>query len=162
VRNLTLDDMSEKEIFEHLFTIAPQSKDTDGVVTSCLVRDDEIIADAVSAGVEHAEYMLLQKLTAEGIEILPTDTIYVTLQPCDRRSAGPGELLGDCTTNVTKAGIKNVVYSATYPKSEKSLERFAGAGISVRQCDDMDIIKRSVELFNSTNQDQAKHIPYPN
>lgn len=54
--------MTEKEIFEHLFEIAPQSNDTAGVVTSCLVRDSEIIADAVSAGVEHAEYMLLQKL----------------------------------------------------------------------------------------------------
>lgn len=54
--------MTEKDIFEHLFAIAPQSNDTDGVVTSCLVRDGEIIVDAVSAGVEHAEYMLLQKI----------------------------------------------------------------------------------------------------
>lgn len=153
--------MTEKEIFEHLFEIAPQSNDTDGVVTSCLVRDGEIIADAVSAGVEHAEYMLLQKLEAETVEILPTDTIYVTLQPCDRRSPGPGELLGDCTTNVTNAGIKHVVYAATYPKSEKSLERFAEAGISVRQCDDIEIVKRAVELFNCTNGDQSKHIPMP-
>ncbi len=153
--------MTGKEIFEHLFTIAPQSKDTDGVVTSCLVRDGEIIADAVSAGVEHAEYILLQKLSTEGIEITHTDTIYVTLQPCDRRSPGPGELLGDCTTNVTNAGIKNVVYAATYPKSEKSLERFEEAGISVRQCEDADIVRRAVELFNSTNHDQTKHIPMP-
>jgi pyrimidine deaminase RibD-like protein len=153
--------MTEKEIFEHLFEIAPQSEDTDGVVTSCLVRDNEIIADAVSAGVEHAEYMLLEKLKKEAIEILPTDTIYVTLQPCDRRSPGPGELLGDCTTNVTKAGIKNVVYAATYPKSEKSLERFAEAGISVRQCDDIEIVRHAVELFNTTNEDESKHIPMP-
>lgn len=153
--------MTEQEIFDHLFEIAPQSNDTDGVVTSCLVRDGEIIADAVSAGVEHAEYMLLQKLKEESIEILPTDTIYVTLQPCDRRSPGPGELLGDCTTNVTKAGIKHVVYAATYPKSEKSLERFVEAGISVRQCEDVEIVRRAVALFNSTNADVSKHIPMP-
>lgn len=153
--------MTEKEIFEHLFTIAPRSNDTDGVVTSCLVRDNAIIADAVSAGVEHAEYMLLQNLKEESIEILPSDTIYVTLQPCDRRSPGPGELLGDCTTNVTNAGIKQVVYAATYPKSEMSLERFAEAGISIRQCDDIEIVRRAVELFNSTNKDSSKHIPNP-
>ena len=153
--------MTEQEIFDRLFEIAPQSNDTDGVVTSCLVRDDEIIAEAVSAGVEHAEYMLLQKLKEEATEILPTDIIYVTLQPCDRRSPGPGELLGDCTTNVTKAGIKHVVYASTYPKSEKSLERFAEAGISVRQCEDAETVRRAVELFNSTNEDQSKHIPMP-
>lgn len=153
--------MTDKEIFEHLFEIAPQSNDTDGVVTSCLVRNGKIIADAVSAGVEHAEYMLLQKLKEEAIEILPTDVIYVTLQPCDRRSPGPGELLGDCTTNVTKAGIRHVVYAATYPKSEKSLERFADEGISVRQCEDIEIVRKAVELFNSTNKDQTKHIPMP-
>ena len=154
--------MTEKEIFNHLFEIASQSKDTDGVVTSCLVRDGEIIMDGVSAGVEHAEFILLQKLTSAGIEIHPTDTLYVTLQPCDRRSRGPGELLGDCTTNVTNAGIKNVVYAATYPKSEKSLERFAEAEISVRQCEDIGIVKRAVEFFNSTNKDGSKHIPAPN
>ena len=63
--------MTEKEIFGHLFKIALQSNDTDGVVTSCLVRNNEIIADAVSAGVEHAEYMLLQKLHGESIEYCP-------------------------------------------------------------------------------------------
>ena len=53
------------------------------------------------------------------------------------------------------------MYAATYPKSEKSLERFAEAGISVRQCEDIEIMKRAVELFNSTNEDELKHIPYP-
>ena len=153
--------MTEKEIFNYLFEIAPQSNDTDGVVTSCLVRNGEIIADAVSAGVKHAEYMLLLKLKAKSIEILPTDTIYVTLQPCDRRSPGPGELLGDCTANVTKAGIKNVVYAATYPKSENSLQRFKEMDISIKQCEDSEIVRRAVDLFNSTNKDVLKHIPMP-
>lgn len=98
--------MKEEEIFEHLFAIASQSKDTDGVVTSCLIRGGEIIADAVSAGLEHAEYELIKKLGVEGIAVLPDDILYVTLQPCDRRSTPEGEALGTCTTNVIKAGIK--------------------------------------------------------
>jgi len=153
--------MIEKEIFEHLFKIAPQSSDTDGVVTSCLVRNTEIIADAVSAGVEHAEYILIKKLNDKNIKVLPEDIIYVTLQPCDRRSPGLGEALGDCTTNVTNADIKHVVYAATYPKSFNSLNRLAEAGITARQCEDLEIVKQAVELFNSTNKDESKHIPVP-
>lgn len=62
--------MNEQEIFEHLFSIAIQSDDTGGVVTSCLVRDKEIIADAFSTndGV-HAEYALLQKLKDDKVSI---------------------------------------------------------------------------------------------
>ena len=52
-----------------------------------------------------------------------------------------------------------MLYAATYRKSEKSLERFAETGISVNQCEDIEIVKRAVEVFNSTNEDESKHIP---
>lgn len=155
--------MNEKEIFEHLFKIAPQSKDTDGVVTACLVRNDVIIADAVSGGVEHAEYVLLQKLSKLDISITDEDVVYVTLQPCDRRTSGKiGEQLGDCTTNLTKAGAKHVVYAATYPKSENSLERFKQNGVDIRQTSDLEIQRNAALLFNATNEDSSKHIPVTN
>jgi deoxycytidylate deaminase len=153
--------MKEEEIFEHLFTIAPLSTDTDGVVTSCLVREGEILADAVSAGVEHAEYELIKKLGLEDIVVLSDDTLYVTLQPCDLRSSPEGEALGNCTANVIKAGIKNVVYAATYPKSLQSIESFAAAGVNIRQVGDGNIVRRAVELFNSTNESIERHIPLP-
>lgn len=151
--------MTEKEIFEHLFSIGPRSKDTDGVVTACLVREGEIIADAVSAGIKHAEYELIKKLETENITILPSDILYVTVQPCDRRSSPEGKAIGDCTTNTTKAGVKQIVYAADYHKSLNSIERFAEAGVKIRQCDDVEIVKKAVELFNSTNDDPAEHIP---
>ena len=153
--------MTEKDIFEHLFKIAPQSHDTDGVVTSCLVRNQEIVADAVSGGVEHAEYVLIKKLGDENIEVLPEDVLYVTLQPCDHRSPGSEEALGDCTTNVTNAGIKHVVYAAAYPKSINSLTRFIDEGITARQCEDVEIVIQACKLFNDTNENTAKHIPVP-
>ncbi len=154
--------MTEKEIFEHLFRIASLSNDTDGVVTACLVRKGEIIVDGVSAGAEHAEYILLQKIKDQSIVITPDDVLYVTLQPCDRRSHAEGEKLGDCTTNVIKSDIKQVVYAATYPKSESSLEKFEANHIKIRQCGDKEIVEKAVELFNSTNKQMDKHIPMPN
>ncbi len=152
--------MTEKDIFDHLVQIAPQSKDTDGVVTCCLVRDGALVLDAVSAGIEHAEYELIKKAKEVNITFSDSDTLYVTLQPCDRRTpGGGGEALGDCTTNTINAGIKNIVYGATYPKSINSLHRFAEAGVSIRQVSDRAIIKQCAELFNSTNDDVTKHIP---
>lgn len=152
--------MTERDIFNHLLIIATQSKDTDGVVTCCLVRDGEIVLDAVSAGIEHAEYKLIKKAKERSFEFAENDVLYVTLQPCDSRTpGGGGEPLGDCTTNTTNAGIKNIVYGATYPKSINSLNRFAEAGVSIRQVADTDIVRECAELFNSTNQDLSKHIP---
>ena len=152
--------MDERDIFNHLLKIAPQSKDTDGVVTCCLIRDGEIVIDAVSAGIEHAEYELIKKVQVEQFKILPTDILYVTLQPCDSRTpCEGGEALGDCTTNTINAGIKNIVYGATYPRSINSLKRFAEAEVSIRQTADTTIIQECAELFNSTNEDASKHIP---
>jgi pyrimidine deaminase RibD-like protein len=152
--------MTERDIFNHLFAIAPQSKDTDGVVTCCLVRDGVIVLDAVSAGIEHAEYELFKKAETEKFTILPEDILYVTVQPCDSRTPGSGgEALGDCTTNSIKAGIKNIIYGVSYPRSRHSLERCAEAGVSIRQVGDINIIKECADLFNSTNEDTTKHIP---
>lgn len=152
--------MNEQEIFTHLLGIADQSNDTDGVVTSCLIRDGEIVMDAVSAGVEHSEYELLEKLKGQSIRILPDDVVYVTVQPCDSRTVGGGgEVLGDCTTNLISAGVRHVVYGAAYTRSENSSSRFERAGVSVRQTDDMKTITSCIQLFNDTNENPDKHLP---
>ncbi len=152
--------MTEQEIFTHLLSIANQSNDTDGVVTSCLVRDGEIIMDAVSAGVEHSEYMLLKKMAAKSIAILPDDVLYVTVQPCDSRTVGGGgEALGDCTTNLISAQVRHIVYGAAYTRSETSNSRFELAGVSVRQTEDINTVRSCVRLFNDTNKNAEKHLP---
>lgn len=151
--------MTEQEIFGHLFTIANQSSDTDGVVTSCLVRDGRILVDAVSAGIIHAEYALLEKLQNQKITLLPQDIIYVTLQPCSQRTpGGEGEKLGDCTTNLINAGIKHVVYAANYPKGAQSGQRFREAGVTLTQVSDKSIIDNAIELFNATCADPKDHL----
>lgn len=154
--------MNERDIFEHLFRLALQSSDADGVVTTCVVRDGKVLLDAVSEGAPHAEYVLLRKMREQGVSFLQDDVVYVTLQPCDRRTpGGEGEKFGDCTTNLIQAGVKRVVYAATYPKSKDSKRRFKDAGVSVRQVADAGIVMRAVKLFNSTCSSPADHLPIP-
>jgi pyrimidine deaminase RibD-like protein len=153
--------MTEREIFEHLFSIASQSTDTDGVVTACLVRDGQIILDAVSAGIEHAEFILLKKMNSANLIPDETYILYSTLQPCDRRSSVEGQKIGDCTTNILKSGIKTVVYAVSYPKSLHSTERFNLSGVSAKECREIEIVKRAIQLFNSTNDDPSTHLPMP-
>ena len=152
--------MTEEEIFEHLFVIAPQSNDTDGVVTACLVRENQIILDAVSAGIRHAEYMLLEKAKEKKLKILPEDTVYVTVQPCSSRTiGGGGERFGDCTKNLIKGNVRDVIYGASYSRSQGSNNRFVDAGVNIRQTGNVEVRNRCVELFNSTCEDQSKHLP---
>ncbi len=152
--------MTEKMIFDHLLSIAYRSQDTDGVVTACLVRDGEIVMDAVSAGVEHAEYELLKELNNKLIAILPDDVVYVTVQPCDSRTkGGGGEALGDCTNNLINAQVLHVVYGAAYTRSENSNNRFELAGVSIRQTDSIETVRNCIKLFNDTNNNSSKHLP---
>lgn len=154
--------MTETAIFQHLFAIADRSTDTDGVVTSCLVRVGEIVAEAVSDGPCHAEYMLLKMLRESGERIAQSDVVYVTLQPCDRRTpGGVGETLGDCTTNLITAGVKHIVYAAPYPKSPDSIARLRAAGVTIRQTDDVEIHRQAALLFNNTNDNSTTHLPVP-
>jgi deoxycytidylate deaminase len=151
--------MTEEIIFEHLLSIAHRSNDTDGVVTACLVRDDQIVIDAVSAGVEHAEYQLLRELKRRSIAIVPSDIVYVTVQPCDSRTQGsPGEILGDCTTNLIDAGVRNVVYGAEFTRSHTSNTRFERAGVSIRQAESIELVRKCIKLFNDTNDNPSKHL----
>ena len=152
--------MKEGMLFEHLIHIAQCSQDTDGVVTACLVRDAEIFIDAVSAGVEHAEYQLLKDLDRKSITIIPSDIVYVTVQPCDSRTLGSaGEPLGDCTTNLINAGVRQVIYGAAFTRSQTSNIRFKEAGVMVSQTEDIEIIRSCIKLFNDTNDNPAKHLP---
>ena len=52
--------MTEKEIFDYLFKIAKTSKDQEGVVAACLVKDGQSLAGSPSAddSIRHAEFSL--------------------------------------------------------------------------------------------------------
>ena len=154
--------MTEQEIFDRLFSIVQSSDDTDGVVAACLVRNGQILVEGVSTSSgKHAEYVVLEKLRDQNIEIEEGDILYTTVEPCGKRTpGGPGEKFGSCTTNIIRAGIKHVVYGASYDESSAATRhKFKEASISLTQTSDPAIISKSIESYNSTQSDPAKHLP---
>lgn len=154
--------MTEQEIFEHLFTIADQSDDTGGVVCACLVRQGFIVAEGISGNDgKHAEYVLLRQLELSGISVLPDDIVYTTVEPCGKRTpGGKGEYMGDCTTNLIQAGVRQVVYAAPDPDaSGHTRYKFAQADCSLRQVNDPHIISQAITLFNSTVTSTSDALP---
>ena len=154
--------MTEKEIFEKLFSIFNISNDTNGVVASCLVRDGEILAEAVSNNESvHAEYALLKKLESTGEDIKGTDIVYTTVEPCGRRTpGGRGEKMGDCTSNLIKAGAKHVIYAGEDPHaSGETRHKFEEAGIDFRQAGDRETISKAISMFNATCENPENWLP---
>jgi pyrimidine deaminase RibD-like protein len=143
--------MTDKYIFKHLFEIAKDSKDPEGVVTACLVKEGKILVSSPSAddGIRHAEDLVIDKAHQEGIKIDDGMILYTTLEPCSYRS--PQNKVKDCTTIILKAGIKHVVFAANDPEfSKEARKRFKKSGVSYRQIKDKAIIRKSIEIFNGT------------
>lgn len=139
------------EVFDRLFEVAKLSKDPEGVVSACIVNGGKIVAESPSAsdGIRHAEDLVLEKAKKEGVEIDSQTVLYTTLEPCSYRN--PKNNVKDCTTIILEAGIKNVVFAANDPEySKEARDRFVEAGVNFRQVEDREIIRKSIELFNST------------
>ncbi len=155
--------MTEKEIFEKLFLISTLSNDDNGVVTSCLVCNGRIIESAVSMNNgTHAEDALLEKLKQINFVIEPNDIVYTTVEPCGKRSpGGKGESMGDCTTNLIRASVKNIVYAASDPDaSSETRYKFGDKGVIIKQVIEQNIIKKAIEIFNSTCSNRKNWLPY--
>ena len=154
--------MSEEEIFERLFTILKMSNDTKGAVSACLVRGGEILAEGVSTSQSvHAEYALLKNLEETGELVQENDTVYTTVEPCGKRSSGGlGEKMGDCTTNLIKAGVKNVVFAASDPDaSDLSRHKFREASAVLKKTENEEIVRNAIVSFNATCADSLDWLP---
>ncbi|TSC70426.1 MAG: hypothetical protein CEO12_360 [Parcubacteria group bacterium Gr01-1014_46] len=154
--------MTEQEIFDELFSIFNTSDDDNGVVGAGLVRNGKILCKTVSMlGGIHAEYSLLKNLEEMGISINADDIIYTTVEPCGKRTpGGRGEKMGDCTTNLINAGVKKVIYGAQDPHaSAETRHKFELAGVSLEQVKDLEIVKKSIEAFNSTCKNPEDWLP---
>lgn len=142
--------MTDEQIFEHLFETAAQSKDPRGVVSACLVRDNEIIVSAPSSddGIRHAEDIVLEIVREKNIQISDAVILYSTLEPCTKRT---NPALKDCTSLIIESGIKSVIYGASDPDhSEIARQRFTEVGVNLRQVSNSLIIKRCAEIFNDS------------
>lgn len=154
--------MTETEIFDRLFSLIPLSNDTNGAVSACLVRDGKIIAEGISNNESvHAEYALLKNLENMGEMVQEDDTFYITVEPCGKRSVGGrGGKMGDCTTNLVKAGAKKVVYAASDPHaSDETRHKFQDNNSSLLQISDKQTIAEAIRLFNSTCANEADWLP---
>lgn len=142
--------MTDKQIFDYLFEIAKTSKDQDGVVAACLVKDGKILVSAPSAddSVCHAEDLVIENARKQGIVLDKNIILYTTLEPCSSRDKD----ISDCASIILKTGIKTIIYAAKDPEySQQSRQRCIQAGISYQQVNDKNIIKKAVNLFNSTS-----------
>jgi pyrimidine deaminase RibD-like protein len=156
--------MSDREIFERLLAIVPTSDDDHGAVAACLVREGEIVEEAVSRHLgTHAEYALLQKLKQKNHNIKSGDAVYVTVEPCGKRTpGGKGEKMGSCTDNLIQAQVKRVVYAAADPDaSGLTRHKFAEAGATLEQFKDKEVIGKIVDLFNASCLDPKDFLPKP-
>lgn len=138
--------MDDKAIFERLFEESGKSKDSRGIVVSCLVRDGEITTIAVSSddGKSHAENIILSGVA----NVHDGSILYCTLEPCSKRS---DPTMMDCVSDIIRVSIKEVVYGARDPKqSEVTKTRLNEAGVILRQVEDAEIIKKCAEIFNDS------------
>jgi pyrimidine deaminase RibD-like protein len=143
--------MDEATIFELLLDVARTSKDPEGVVAACLVRDGMVVEASASSddGHYHAEYLVIQRATVRGITIDETCVLYTTLEPCSGLPAVNDGI--DCTTCLLAVGVQHVVFAARDPEHSAAAQvRFEEAGATYRQVEDPRIIERAVHLFNTT------------
>jgi len=143
--------VTDKQVFKHLFRIAVNSKDPEGVVGACIVSSNKILVSSASAddGIRHAEDLVIEKFKSLNVPITSEMVLYTTLEPCSYRDAKNKVL--DCTSIVIDSGLKNVVYAAPDPEfSKEAKNRFLKADFTYRMVDNKGITKTAIELFNST------------
>ncbi|MFH0770206.1 MAG: bifunctional diaminohydroxyphosphoribosylaminopyrimidine deaminase/5-amino-6-(5-phosphoribosylamino)uracil reductase RibD [Candidatus Peregrinibacteria bacterium] len=101
---------------------------TNPMVGALLVREGKIIAEAwhEKFGGDHAERALLKAIKTE---ILPTDILYVNLEPCCHTGKTP-----PCTDIMIERGVKRVVYGMVDPDpavSGKGILALERAGVEL-------------------------------
>ena len=148
--------MNETDIFNHLFSVAAQSKDPRGVVAACLIEDGVILISKASSddGIHHAEDLLFAECIEKHIPISKNTTLYATLEPCTKRSRSG---MTDCVSHIIASGIGHVVFGARDPDhSATAKTRLNEAGISIQQMTDPDVVRRCAKIFNqSVTKDHA-------
>jgi len=135
-----------EKYMEHALNLAKKglgSVSPNPAVGSVIVRENKIIAEGfhTAFGKAHAEVEALKNLELSGYIAEPSDTMYVTLEPCNHYGKTP-----PCTEAIIHAGIKNLVVAMQDPNplvAGNGIQRLKQAGVSVT---------------TGVLEDQAKHI----
>lgn len=124
--------MSHASFIRHCLTLAEKGRGKTGInpmVGAVLVRQGKIIAEGLHSeyGLPHAERVLLSKFESG---ILPSDILYVNLEPCCHRN----KKTPPCTDIIVERGVKTVVYGMKDPNpavSGKGIEYLNKKGVQV-------------------------------
>ncbi len=150
--------MNEKEVFDFLFETAKKSKDPKGIVSACLVDNGNVIAYSANSddGIYHAETILTDEILKKKILFSSEAVLFSTLLPCCERQ---NPALKSCADAIIEAGIKNVIFGAQNPDCfSKTGEKFAKAGVSMRQASDPEIVRRCALTFNESVAKDRKDV----
>lgn len=98
------------------------------LVGSVIVHDGRVIGEGYHhrAGEPHAEVMALRSVAAEEVHLIPSATMYVTLEPCSHTGR-----TGPCSLAIASAGIQRIVVAHEDPNplvSGRGIEMLRQAG----------------------------------
>lgn len=98
------------------------------LVGAVIVHDGRVIGEGYHhrAGEPHAEVMALRSVAAEDVHLIPSATMYVTLEPCSHTGR-----TGPCSLAIASAGIQRIVVAHEDPNplvSGRGIEMLRQAG----------------------------------
>ena len=138
---------------------ARAAKDDHGRVGAVLVQHGKVISVAGSSSLEfptiHAEHAALEKAGwLNDPTPKPNSKIYVTLQPCLKRSGGEK----GCSWDIINSGIEKVVYGEldTHFEWGESLKFFNSHGVMFEQIPYTAIRKECWKIFCENNKSMKK------
>lgn len=139
---------NDKKLFGTLLSIAQKAPFPEGMVAAGLVKNGSLILSATrsSDGSQHAEEVLFNKAKREGIQITPEYELFVTLEPCSRRSS---PTCIDCASLIIESNVKQVVFGVSDPgQSSLTRSHLSAANIKYRQLTDGEMVEKCTSIFN--------------
>jgi diaminohydroxyphosphoribosylaminopyrimidine deaminase/5-amino-6-(5-phosphoribosylamino)uracil reductase len=127
------------------------------MVGAVLVHDSRIIGEGYHQkyGQPHAEVNCINSVKAEDVSLVPTSTLYVSLEPCVHHGKTP-----PCTDLIISKKIPNVVIGCSDPFPEvsgKGIEKLKKAGVEV----EVNVLeKECIDLNKRFFTFHLKHRPY--
>lgn len=114
------------------------------MVGAVLVHDDRIIGEGFHqvCGGPHAEVNCLDNVSAEDRHLIPTSTLYVSLEPCAHHGRTP-----PCADRIVREGIRDVVVAIRDPfplVAGKGIEWMEAVGVRVR----IGMLEKEAALLN--------------
>jgi len=134
---------------------AKAANDEYGKVGTVLVQNNKVISASGSSScvspVVHAEHSALEKAGwLKKYERRKDSIIYVTLQPCIKRTSGAN----GCSFDIISSGVERVVYGCLDPafNVNESVDFFSSREVIFEQIPDIQLQKECWNIFYKSNK----------